>query len=434
MQFKKSEIATATVFEEIRPTSNVTGADNTNPLAFKIHGTDQVIDFSHSYILISGEMTGNSKTGNAAAESIATDGANVGPVCNFPNCLFSRMTIIMNNKEVSAINNFPYVSYLNTRLNHDNEKLSNHFKLEGWVPDDPGSMENTNPGNNNYKALGLRKALGYNRKKFQFLIRPPATIFSMDKVLIPHVDVEIILDRNVSPQFFLMYPDTAGTTFTYNFSITQAEMYVRKMDTISEYNLGLEGAMTHAMSPVVYTIRNPQIITQNIAAQKTMYSLNDVFHGYVPERVLVMFVETSAFRGKNTRNPFNFQHFDIEYIGLFKNGVPYPHPPVKANFTQNRFAQAYYLTMKSLQSPEPGAPAITYEEFKSGTTIFSYDLTPDQAGGLDPHQSVSKKANIRLDVNFSTPLAQETMMLIYYEQDVRVSIDHTRAISVETIY
>jgi hypothetical protein len=432
-KYQKSDVAASTLYEEVYPTSNVTGVNNTNPMTFKIHGTDQVVDFSHSYILITGEMTGTYKTGAGNAIPIDNPNTKVGPVNNFPNCLFSRMTVLMNNKEVTATNNLQYQSYLNTRLCHDNATLQNYFKLEGWIPDIPGDFDNTDSSKAD-SALKARKALSNDRKIYQFLIRPAASVFTMDKVLIPHVDVEIILDRNSSPPFYLMYPETENTVYTFGFNITQATMYVRKMDMNSEYTLGLNTTMTNAMAPVIYNLRNPNIIAENIPANKTIHSVNDAFHGFVPERVLVAFVETAAYRGKANLNPFNFKNFDIEYIGLFKNSVAYPHPPLRMKFVDNLYAQAYYLTASTLQAPDPGAPIITYEEFKSGTTIFSYDLTPDQAGGVDPHHSIKKTANIRIDVKFGTPLPSETMMLIYYEQDVRVAIDHIRSVSVETIY
>lgn len=432
-KFNKSGIATGTVYEEIYPQSNITGENNTNSLSFHIHGTDQVIDFSETYILLTGEVMGNAKTGDAAAVEATAAAAKFGLINNFPSSLFSRMTVLMNNKEVTSTTNFPYITYLNTRLNNDNENLRTHFQLEGWLPDDPANMDDTD-STIVTSSLAKRKIRGNNNKTFQFIIRPFTSIFSMEKVLLPHVDVEIVLDRNVPPKFYFMYPTVAQTVYNYSFNLTQAALFVRKMDTNAEFNVGVEGAMTHAMAPVVYNLRNPQIIAINIPQNTTTHSASDVFHGFTPERVLIMLVQTRAYRGDNTLNPYNFQPFNLESIGLFKNGAAYPHPVIKTDFTANQYAQAYYLTLKSLQAPEPGAPTISYEEFKSGTTIFSYDLTPDQAGGIDPHHNVQKKTNIRIDVNFKIALQHETMMLIYYEQDVSVAIDHTRSVSVETVY
>jgi len=433
-KFPKSDVAINGVYEEIYPQSNITGEGNTNSLTFHIHGTDKFIDFPNSYIIITGEIYGSSKAGAAAAAPFVPGTTKVSPTNNFAHNLFSRMTVKLNNTTISTTDNYPYVSYLNTKLNHDTATLNDYFKIQGYVPDDVtvAGLNNTNPDSAAFKALKNRASLcGTDEKTYQFLFYPFTSIFSMDKVLIPHVDVELSFDRSVSSEFYFMHPVAAQTVYNYGFNITNAVFLVRLMDAKPDYNVGIETTLTNTL-PMNYFIRNPQIITQNISANSTFHNQSDFLHGYVPEKIYIMFVKTAAFKGQGNLNPFCFENCGINKICLYKNGIPHPYPPITANFAEKQYIQLYHMTLKSLQAPSPGTPSISYEEFRDGCTIFCYDLSPDLSGGIDPHSATHKRAALRLNVQFETATTAEVMCLIYYEQDTLVTIDYARSVQAIT--
>ena len=49
-----------------------------------------------------------------------------------------------------------------------------------------------------------------------------------------------------------------------------------------------------------------------------------LFHGKIPNRVIVVFVDNDAFHGSYRKNPFNFKHMNISEIGLIIDGQPIP--------------------------------------------------------------------------------------------------------------
>lgn len=49
----------------------------------------------------------------------------------------------------------------------------------------------------------------------------------------------------------------------------------------------------------------------------------NVFLGQIPKLIVVGFVDHEAFTGSYARNPFTFNHYDIEFLCLYVDGQQY---------------------------------------------------------------------------------------------------------------
>jgi hypothetical protein len=107
--------------------------------------------------------------------------------------------------------------------------------------------------------------------------------------------------------------------------------------------------------------------------------LSGVHTGVLPSRVVVGFVETRAFDGTLDSNPFNFQHFGINFLRL-KCGsrvAPYTNG-IRMDYSKNMYLQGYNTLFQGLNN----APCdITYDEYKGGYNIFIFDMSPDNCHG-----------------------------------------------------
>jgi hypothetical protein len=186
--------------------------------------------------------------------------------------------------------------------------------------------------------------------------------------------------------------------------------------------------------PVIYKLPEPQILVYNVPTLLTQFSVNNMFNGNIPPKILVMFVAARAYNGDNTRNPFNFTNANVQSIALYKNGIPFPQPPLATNFQSKTCALAYYTTLKSLHAPSPIAPCLTFNEFLNGSTIFAFDTTPDSSGTPQLSSLINRTTNIRLEVTFSAAPTEPLVCLVYYERDIRVSVDVGGNVAVETIF
>ena len=146
-----------------------------------------------------------------------------------------------------------------------------------------------------------------------------------------------------------------------------------------------------------------------------------------PKRILVAFIDHEAKNGSHTKDPFNFQHFDIRRIGLDVDGQPVPAKPIETNFTTGLVAHAYHnlamATGKSLSNDDHG---ITMDAFKKRHTIFMFDLTPDACEGAGTH--LINFGSLTLEVTFGTALANAISIFVLSERDELLKFDKNKTL------
>jgi len=432
-----SDIAKTTQLERYYPTAAYTD-NNRAPLKFSIPPGDGFIIWENCYIVLDLEIVGvkhGAATPAAGAAHVA--GVKVGPVNNIGHSLFRKITTTIQNNEIFSINHYAYVAHLNTLLNHDKNSLSTYCRLEGWLNDCPADMENIDPTKtydtaNEFNALGKRRAWFSGNKTGQFLIKPWIPSFKFETAMIPGVETNIVFERYENGSFYMM-GERADAANPFEIKIKEAVLYIHKIDALPDYANSINSMIEeHHFLP--YNFVEPQVLPMTIQSGSPRYHNENVFQGEVPSRIIIVFVDTRSFEGNLSFNPFHYQHINISSITLEKNGKEYPIPTLKCDFEKYAYTRAYYHTMNSLQAPNPAAPHISYDQFRLGSTIFSFDMSPDQLGGTDPHAITNKPATVRLTVDFKTNLTTDITCLIYYEIDKKLLFgDHLKA-SVEKAY
>jgi hypothetical protein len=68
---------------------------------------------------------------------------------------------------------------------------------------------------------------------------------------------------------------------------------------------------------------------------------------------------------------------------------------------------------------------ITHDMYIKGFFVLLFDLTPDH-GASDAHTSLTENGNIRIELQFSTPLPEAITCLLYLEYDSTVLINFSR--------
>lgn len=70
----------------------------------------------------------------------------------------------------------------------------------------------------------------------------------------------------------------------------------------------------------------------NLATGLLNASFENMFSGTRPDRPCIAFVSSKAFAEDFTKNPYNFQHFNITQIGLYSDRTPVDNTPMKLTF------------------------------------------------------------------------------------------------------
>jgi len=140
-----------------------------------------------------------------------------------------------------------------------------------------------------------------------------------------------------------------------------------------------------------------------------------VFLGQLPKRMVVGFVDNTAFNGQYNKNPFRFQTYGINFIAIYKDGEEIFSKPLQPDFARNRFVRSYLsLFTETNQYYVDEGNGITRHDYPNGNTLFAFDLTAD-----------FKHGTVRLEIHFSQALTATINAIIYGEFDNILQIDRS---------
>ena len=165
--------------------------------------------------------------------------------------------------------------------------------------------------------------------------------------------------------------------------------------------------------------------TFNIPANITAHKQDNFLQGVLPKFLLVGFVRHNAFNSDFQQNPYNFQHFNLNYLGLFKDGETFPMQPYQPDFANRGYLREYYnlqlsLNAKRIADGKPMVSVIRPEDFAGGFALFAYNLQEDT--GCVVH----REGNLRLETRYSEPLGDPINMIVYAVYSSSLEIDNQR--------
>ena len=134
-------------------------------------------------------------------------------------------------------------------------------------------------------------------------------------------------------------------------------------------------------------------------------TLDNIILGQLPKRIIIGFVNNKAFNGDRALNLFNFEHFNINFICLYVDGVQVPFKPLQTNFGASKLYIDDYHTLFS----ETGvhflneSKQISRESYPNGYCVFAFVLTPDLSANNCTNWNLVKYGSIRLYVRFAEP-------------------------------
>lgn len=399
---------------EYKPLSSIT---EEGTIEFHVTGSgNEFIDLAHTMLGVKAQIFTNVNVENPNAQQLAAI-ASVGPVNNFMHSLFSQVDVSFNQKNVSSNSStYAYRAYFENLLNYGHPAKSSHLSSILWAADTPGQMDNTEDAN-----LGLvkRRAMMGNNKTVDMLGHLHCDVFNQDKLLINGVDLHLRLVKS-REGFSIM--DVTGV---YNVRILEATLYIRRVVINPDVLIAHNNILSKTTAK--YPLTRVEIKTVSLHAGIYGESLDNVVLGQLPKRLLIAFVKNRAYVGNRTLNPFNFEHFNLNYLSLYVDGVQVPSKPLQPNFAENNFIQSY-LTLFSgtgIHFLNQGN-CISREDYKDGNMIHVFDLSPDLSSNDSTHWNLVKQGSIRIDLRFSQALAETVNAIVYMEFDTLLEIDASR--------
>eukprot|EP00057_Strongylocentrotus_purpuratus_P015148 XP_011669622.1 PREDICTED: uncharacterized protein F54H12.2-like [Strongylocentrotus purpuratus] len=392
-------------------------------LASKTTGsTEEYTDLSQSLIHVQAKVVNGDGTP-------LDQEAQVGPTNMFLHTLFSDVDLMLNDRLVTpSTNTYAYRAALETLLTYGPEAKESQLTSALFYKDTPGHMDDGNPLRAGDGNQGLRE-----RHRF---IKESNTVDMVgllhldmvfqDRLLLGGVDIKLKLNRSKN-SFSLM---SSVENANYKVLITSASLHVRRV------KLSPEAALLHAKTletqTAKYPIRRSEVKTFSIPRGNLSFTRESLILGQLPKRLVIGCVSNTAFNGDFSKNPFNFHHYDLNFLALYADSEQIPWKPIRPNFSgpDPNFILAYQTLYSGINSMfHDKGNQITRTDYDKGYTLYAFDMTPDLSTG--DCFNLRKHGNVRLEMQFARALPETVNVMVYAEYESVIEIDRNRNVIVD---
>ena len=396
---------------------------DTGKLEFRVEGTaDHMIIPSETYLYMVVELEG--KATRAGGDVSMADGAHIGVVNNIMHSMYSSIDVKLSEQSLTKeTKHIAYTALYQTMLNNGDDGLDTYMRLAGWCKDTPKHFESLQFNDGMAKRMTFFH--GDQKPRMEMIGKIFHPLFFQEKAIPTQVTMTILMNK-ADEKFFLMHEEG-----NFKLNIMEAVLMVQKVQTVP----GIQRTINQMLDdghPIPYFLNTPTMNFMTIEEGSSQFTRDNLFLGKLPQRIMLAMVETEAFQGRRDKNPFNFQHFGLTEICLYKDGSPYPRPPIKLDIDNGVCAEAYHHFMTSLNAAYtrwiPGK--LTLQEYMHGNTLFSYDTSPDQLGSVHPGSIHGATSNVRLEMKFKAALTKNVTLLIYSEEEYLMEIRKDRTVTV----
>lgn len=394
-------------FVETRP---ITSLSESSPLEFFISGNgEQYLDLAHTILHLQLKILKSTNTDIATTDEVA-------PVNYVLNTLFSELSVFLNDKQISSQTNYAYRSLIEALVFSSKSSQDSMLTSSLFHKDDASKHDDrtTNSG------FTKRKEAFKESKLVDLIGCLHFDLGAQPKLLPSGVDVRLKLERNKA-LFVLM-----ALTDTFKISITSASLFVRKVNIAPSVFLAHEKALERGNMKI--PIRRVEVRSFALSSGLQSTTITNAFIGQLPMRLILGFVSNEAYNGHIAKNPFNFHHYDVNYLCILEGGRMIPANPLQPNFALNLYSRSYLSLFTDLNRYHNNQNIpISLEDYKNGYSLFAFDLTPDFSAG-EAHSSINKSGNISIDMKFNTALPHTVSLIVYAEYRNVIEIDKARTV------
>ena len=129
---------------------------------------------------------------------------------------------------------------------------------------------------------------------------------------------------------------------------------------------------------------------------------------------------TEAFNGNYNKNPFNFQHYQINFLEVNVDRMSAPSEALHPNFQEGEYTSSY---LNLFGGGFTKSSIISMKDFPNGYSLFLFNLQRQTGGDL---YSREKHGNVRVKVKFAKPLQENVTAVVYAKFPAMATINASR--------
>ncbi|XP_030395305.1 uncharacterized protein F54H12.2-like [Gopherus evgoodei] len=334
--------------------------------------------------------------------------------------LFNQLDVTLGDRLISQSNNcYPYRALIELILNYSHDTLATQFSTGRFYKDTAGGHKSTLLVGQANEGFIRRAELMAGSRKLDLLGPLHSNLFFQEKLLLNGVDLKIKLTR--SKDVFCLMSGTANEN--YKVHIISESLFVKRVKVTPGVRLGHADALMTANAK--YPVDRVSIKVFSIPAGSHVSNQENLFLGQLPKQLVIGFIDNDAFSGSYVKNPFNFKHYNINFVALYVDGEQVPAKPLQPDFENGNCVREYMqLVQATGKYVKDRSLLINRDEFAQGYTLYTFDLTPDQE--CTNHYSLIKTGNLRAEIRFATALPSTVNLIVYGGFDNVLEVNHRR--------
>ena len=326
-----------------------------NPMEFIVPGLDDFVDLGRSYFTMELSLKKSNNANLVAPEKLW-------PVNNLAHSIIKQIDLQLNGTLISPQSDtYHYKAYLETLLNFDREDGNTVLGPQGWFNqvDSPPQWTNNNTDSTaphvDYQNLSANHqwalaAMEGETAKYaggvthSLVFTPQLEVFHTGKLLVPGIEIKMKFHFN-GPNLFLNGVALAGRLMEDDVKLRFHLCQLR----LNEAVYSILSAQRHNEGEIAtYPTVRSEIRTFSMQGNLVRFDIPNLFQNRVPDRLIVGLVDSRAFNGDVTRDPFCFQKFGLTSIKQIVKGEEYPYETL--HLVRNNGSRDYLGYFRFLQA------------------------------------------------------------------------------------
>ena len=372
---------------------------------FKIDGTKSFIDLQNTFIYVKARIV------NANGTALDAD-KEVGVVNYLSGALWKTVTVKLNGDPIISCSDYQYRSYLETLLTYSQSAKKSWLQAGLYYKDAHGKFNDLGDTNSGFK---FRKGAFAGSKQVEIIGKLHCEPFNQDKSLLDNVSLEVTLKKS-DDNFLLMCADGENVKLV----LDEVALHVRKNNLFPEKLIEIQH--DHSKLDAKYPTTMVKVITEVIPVGTSSYNITKEFHGDIPKMIIIGMVANDAYTGKKSLNPFNFEHFNLQYINGKVNSMPLVPQPFQFDFANKEYNSAYFNLQHALgYAFKDDGCDISRNEYDNGYFLLAFNTSSTLCNGL--YSDPIERGKCTFELRFKENITRAVSLVMVSEYDKMFSIN-----------
>ena len=385
---------------------------NSSVIEFQVNSGDNFIELNKTELEVKFRIKKGNGTNLADGEKVAA--------INYPVAtMFSNIQVTLNDKTIThGDSNYAERAIMETLLTYGGDASDNWLQAGLFYKDTAGQMDSGDPTLDNGN-LGLKQRAEFTKESMLTTVRGRLhlDIFNQPKPLINNCRLYLKFTQN-KDAYVLMSSEADPH---HKLEIEDIILWVRKLVVSDEIQKSIIGQSI--VMPLTRAIQKEFSVT---SGGRTFVE-NSLHSGQLPTKIIMGLVRNDAHVGTYKLNPLNFQHFDVNKVSLFLNGQIVDGRPLSFNFEHNDYIDGFWgLSRAANHRYFNEGTLITRKDYKSGYTLWSYDLTPSQCD--EQFNDPKKRGTLTVEFEFAKNIPVPLTLCVYLQFDSEIIINEAGSV------